>query len=262
MLKIDNLSIMANNSLILDKLSLTVEAGDVVCILGQNGEGKSTLLKAIMGHTEYIMTKGNILYNNILLNKLSINERAHLGIFMANQNPIEIEGISMLDFFKSIYQEYHQTVNVLSLYKTIDAILKKVGLPNDVLTRSINVGFSGGEKKKSEMAQMLLIAPKLILLDEIDSGLDIDATQTITNLLLEAKANKKTIIFVTHHEELIKQLQPNKVILIANQHIVAQGGMSLAEQITQHGYKQTLAKLGIKKAPKTVNDCVGKHFEK
>lgn len=253
---------MANNSLILDHLSLTVEAGDVVCILGQNGEGKSTLLKAIMGHTEYSISNGEILFNNLLLNNKLINERAHLGIFMANQNPIEIDGISMLDFYKTIYQEYHKTVNVLSLYKTIDSILKKVGLSNDVLTRSINVGFSGGEKKKNEMAQMLLIDPQLILLDEIDSGLDIDAAKTITNLLLEAKANKKTIIFVTHHDELIKQLQPNKVILIANQRIVAQGDISLAEQIVQHGYKQTLTKLGIKKETKTIDDCVGKHFEK
>ncbi|MGL4950673.1 MAG: AAA family ATPase, partial [Mycoplasma sp.] len=181
------------------------------------------------------------------------------GIFLANQNPVEIPGITMLDFFKSIYEEVNQKTNLLEFYKIINGILKTVNLNEDFLSRSINEKFSGGEKKKSEMAQMLLLKPDFIMLDEIDSGLDFDATKTIIDILLEEKKQKKTIVFVSHHDNLIKQLLPNKVILLANKKIVQTGDMNLANDILSMGYKKYLSKLGItSKAQNSIGTCMGR----
>ncbi|MGL4948615.1 MAG: Fe-S cluster assembly ATPase SufC [Mycoplasma sp.] len=258
MLTFNNVSISINNEPILENLSLEIVSGDIVAILGQNGQGKSTLLKTIMGYHEYQITQGNLTYNNIdILNK-SVDERAKLGIFLANQSPIEIPGISMLDFFKSIYEAKNEKTNIFNFYKTVNSALSSVGLNEDFLERSINEKFSGGEKKKSEMAQMLILDPQLILLDEIDSGLDIDATKIIVNLLLDAKQKNKTIIFVSHHSELIEKLKPNKVVLIANNKIASVGGIEIANEILTNGYKKCLSKMGItSKIKNSIGSCAG-----
>lgn len=262
MLKITNLNINIDQNPILENISLEIQNGDVVCILGQNGQGKSTLLKAIMGLHGYTQENGTIIYNNNVIDGLTVTERAKIGIFLANQNPIEIDGIVMLDFYKSILETNDKNVNFLKMYKKIEDILKIVKLSNDVLKRYVNVGFSGGEKKKNEIVQMLLLNPELILLDEIDSGLDIDTVKLIINIINTEISNKKTVIYISHSKQTIDALKPNKVILLHGHKIVASGGYELAQQITNDGYTKTLTKLGIKETKQTLDACIGGHFEK
>lgn len=262
MLSLKNVSISINNNLVLENLNLEIKKGDVVCILAQNGQGKSSLLKTIMGFKEYAITRGWITFNDHNLTHFTIDQRAHLGIFLANQAPIEIPGVSMLDFLKTIYQQKQQQTNLLQLYRTIEDILKQVHLNSEFLTRSVNENFSGGEKKKSELAQMLLLDPQLIMLDELDSGLDIDTIKLCIKLIKQEIARQKTIVFVSHQAQMINDLKPNKVILIANQKIVKIGGFELAEQVLTQGYKKTLLELGIKEKVPETTDCIGKSFGK
>ncbi|MGL4951641.1 MAG: Fe-S cluster assembly ATPase SufC [Mycoplasma sp.] len=259
MLSIKNASIAVNNNKILHSITMDIKEGDIVAIMGQNGQGKSSLLKSIMGHYEYRIEEGHIFYNEEEISNMPVNEISKLGIFLANQNPVEIPGISMLDFFKTIYEEKYKITNILNFYKNVNSALKVVNLNEDFLTRSINEKFSGGEKKKSEMAQMLLLNPNFIMLDEIDSGLDIDSAKTIFKILEEQKNLGKTIVFVSHHSEMINHLKPNKVILLANKTIVKIGDNDLANEIISIGYKKYLTKIGIKNESKqVVGVCQGK----
>lgn len=262
MLKITELNIKVDQNTILDDISLEINDGDVVCILGQNGQGKSTLLKAIMGLHGYLQDHGTIIYNNQPIDNLSVTERAKLGIFLANQNPIEIDGIVLLDFYKAILETNQQNVNFLKMYQKIEEVLKTVKLSNDVLKRYVNVGFSGGEKKKNEIVQMLLLNPELILLDEIDSGLDVDTVKLIIEIIKKEITNKKTVIYISHSKQTIDELKPNKVILLHDHKIVASGGYELAQRITNDGYLKTLTKLGITETKQTLDACIGGHFEK
>ena len=260
MLKISNLLVKSSNNIIINDINLDINEGDVVCILGQNGQGKSTLLKSLMGFSNLFDITGSIQINGQEIINKSIDYRSNIGLFLSYQDPIEISGIKMIDYYRTIFQKKYNTNNILKMYSIFENILKVVELNQDFLSRSINDGFSGGEKKKNEIAQMLLLNPNIIMLDEIDSGLDFDTTNLIINILKHEINKKKTIIFISHNLSTIKELNPNKVVLLANKKIVALGDINLAIKVFQKGYKKTLLEYGVKEEAKVVNECIGGHF--
>lgn len=244
MLKIDKLSVKVdNNNKILKQIDMAIDKGDVVVILGPNGHGKSTILKSIMNHYSFIKSNGNILYNDIDITNKNTSEIAQLGFFLSSQSPIEINGITNIDFYTSLLKENsNQKVSIFEAYKKINAYLKKINFDESILKRYINQGFSGGEKKKNEIMQMLLLNPEIIMLDEIDSGLDVDTYETIIDILLEEKENRKTIIFITHNIKLIERLKPNKFFLIVNGKVVQTGDYQTANETLKKGFNKYLIK--------------------
>lgn len=260
MLKIQSLTIKKDEKTILENVNLDINQGDIVCILGQNGRGKSTLLKSIMGFNNIYDISGSIVFNDRDISGMSINERSNEGVFLSMQDPVEIQGVKQIDFYHEIYQNKYNKKSVIELFKKMNVILKKVELNDDFINRYVNEGFSGGEKKKNEIAQMLLLDPQLIMLDEIDSGLDFDTRSLITNIVKEEIDKNKTIIFISHTPEMIKALQPNKVILLDNNGIVKIGDYQFAEEILKKGYKKILSELGIKDKPKVMDACIGGEF--
>ncbi len=260
MLNLKNLSIKKDENIILSDINLQIEKGDVVCILAQNGVGKSTLLKSIMGFNNIYDITGKIEFDGKDISQASINERSNLGIFLSMQDPVEIQGIKQIDLYRTIFQDRYNTSNTIALYKRLDGILKKVEFNEDFLERNVNEGFSGGEKKKNEISQMLLLDPELIMLDEIDSGLDFDTRALIFNIIKEEIAKHKTVIFISHQQEMIKALQPNKVILLGGNKVVKIGDYNFAEEILAKGYKKTLKEFGVEEKPRTMDSCIGGHF--
>ncbi len=244
MLKIDKLSVKVdNNNEILKEIDISINDGDVVVILGPNGHGKSTLLKSIMNHYSFEISHGNIFYNNINITNMKTSEIAKLGFFLSSQSPIEISGITNIDFYNSLLKENsNKKVSIFESYKKINNYLEKVNFDKNILKRYINQGFSGGEKKKNEIMQMLLLDPKIIMLDEIDSGLDVDTYEIIIDILLEEKAKKKTIIFITHNIKLIERLKPNKFFLLGNGKIIQTGNYETANETLKKGFNKYLNK--------------------
>ncbi len=262
-LSLKNLDIKIDKKNILNNININVKPGECIAILGQNGEGKSTILKTIMGHYATSVGKGEIVFKDKIINELKSFERSNLGIFLINQNPIEIEGLKTIDFYKSILNAKGTKLKTIEFYKIIEANLKLVNLNQDILERDFNLGFSGGEKKRNEIMQMLLLDPQLILVDEIDSGLDVDSFKIIIDILKKELKKGKTLIIVSHNKELIKQLQPNKIYLLANQTIVHKGDYEFAMDIMENGFKKILNKLGIKNQDKKIlGTCIGEHFAK
>ncbi|MDR0739738.1 MAG: Fe-S cluster assembly ATPase SufC [Mycoplasmataceae bacterium] len=242
-LKIHNLTTLFDKKRILNDISLTARQPEVIAILGPNGAGKSTLLKAIMHHFS-MKTQGSIKFNNHELTKMSTDKIAKLGVFYATQNPIELEGVQTLDFLKIIANENSpkQKVGFYQLYSKINELIKLLDLPSEILTRNVNVGFSGGQKKKNEILQSQLFNPSLILLDEIDSGLDFDATKLIANFINKKRHERITFI-VSHQLEFLHQVNISKVIILIDGKIVKIGGTALIREIEKNGYKQYAANI-------------------
>lgn len=239
LLEIKNLSVSIGNKRILSKVNATVDRGDIVAIMGPNGNGKSTLLKAIMGHYSTNITRGTISFKNKVINKMETDERARLGLFLASQTPEEIPGVSNIDFVKAALNARRKSaVGLAELFKKIQTGLTDLKMPTELVKRAVNEGFSGGEKKKSEILQLKLINPDCALLDEIDSGLDVDALKIITKELQRwIKDNeKRTLIIVSHYERLFKLIKPTKVFLMINGTIVKEGDYSLVQKIDKEGY--------------------------
>jgi Fe-S cluster assembly ATP-binding protein len=246
---IKGLSAKIGSKTILHNFSLSANKGDVIAILGPNGAGKSTLLKSIMKHFSVKITKGNIDYDSHNLNKMTTDQIAKLGIFYTTQNPIELDGVQMLEFLKLVANKNStKNLSFMQLYSNIQDSLKTFELPNEILTRSVNVGFSGGQKKKNEILQAKLFNPSLILLDEIDSGLDIDAMKIISNFIVKNKKNCVTIV-ISHHLEFLNILQPTKVYILVDGYTAKIGDKNLVKVIEKDGFKNF-----IKNAPKKQED--------
>ncbi len=256
LLKITNLSVSVGPKRILSKVNASIDAGDVVAIMGPNGHGKSTLLKAIMGHYALRITRGEIKYRNVPLNKLKTDEIARLGLFLASQAPEEIPGVSNVDFLKAALNERSgKPVGLADAFKSIQTNLKNLRMPPELLARAVNEGFSGGEKKKNEILQLAVIDPECALLDEIDSGLDVDALKLITRQLkawMKSAPGKKTLVIVSHYERLFKHIKPNKVFLMIDGTIAKAGGYELVAKIDKEGYDWI--KKGFGRAPKARPD--------
>lgn len=239
MLEIKNLTIKVENKIVLDGFNLNINDGEIHVLMGPNGVGKSTLTKAIMGDNNYKIVNGDILYNKESIIKLKVDERARKGIFLANQNPPEISGVSNSDFLRTAISSKNQkNVNLYSFIKKIDEAKKDLNMPDEMVHRSVNKGFSGGEKKKNEILQMKMLEPNFIILDEIDSGVDVDALKIVASNINDYKSKNKevSLLIITHYTHLLNYIKPHFVHVIKDGKIVKTGDYTLAKQIEDNGF--------------------------
>ena len=241
MLEIKNLHVSVNNNKILKGLNLSVNKGEIHTIMGPNGSGKSTLAQVIAGRKEYKVNKGSIIYSNKKLLELSADERAKQGIFLAFQYPIEIPGISTTNFIKTAVNKIRESkgkksLDAVSFLKIMKEKMKIVKINQTLLSRSINEGFSGGEKKRNEIFQMAMLDPKLAILDETDSGLDIDALKIVAKGVNKLKSKDNATIIITHYQRLLKYIIPDYVHVLIDGKIVKSGDKNLAQELEKKGY--------------------------
>lgn len=243
-LKIENLTVKAidDGKLILDNFNLEIKSGEIHVIMGPNGTGKSTLTKVLMGDPNYKIVKGKILYNGENINKMPVNERARLGIFLGMQMPMAIEGVTNADFLRtSVRTKMGDDFKLLPFIKEVDGLIKKLKLDSDMLNRGVNDGFSGGERKKNEILQMYVLKPTVVLLDEIDSGLDVDSLKTVGESVMEYFSDKKpAILLVTHYQRLLDYIKPDFIHIMKNGKIVLSGDDTLAKAIEDNGYEKVI----------------------
>ena len=246
LIKINDLHAEVEGKEILKGINLSFETGEVVALLGPNGHGKSTLLNVLMGHPKYKVNEGSIYYNDIDVLSLSIDERARLGLFLAMQNPPEVPGVNNADFLRAaINTRSEKKVSTYQFYKTLDSATKEVKVPFDLATRNLNEGFSGGEKKRNEILQMLLLNPEFVLLDEIDSGLDVDAIQVVSDVINKVKGESKGFLVISHYARLFDLIHPSRAVVMINGRIVLEGDSSLIKRIDENGYEFIRSELGI-----------------
>ena len=241
LLEIKDLSVTIDNKSILNNFNLKINKSEIHVIMGPNGVGKSTLSKVIMGDQNYNIKKGNIIFNNIDITNMSTDERARLGIFLSMQNPSEIEGVNNAEMLKvALFSKTGINTPLYEFIKNLEKASSDLDFNNDMVLRDINVGFSGGEKKKNEIMQMKILEPKLIILDEIDSGLDIDALKTVSKNIKEYLKNNKdrSILIITHYPKIMDYIKPNYVHIIIDGKIVKSGDYSLAKTIEEKGYEE------------------------
>ena len=241
MLEIKDLKASINKKDILKGLNISIKPGELHAIMGPNGSGKSTLANVLSGKDDYIVS-GKLEYNGENLNKISIDERAQKGIFLAFQYPTEIPGVNTSNFLKTSLNKIRKArgekeLDTLSFLKMIKEKSNELGMDEKMLSRQLNVGFSGSEKKKNEILQMKILNPNLVILDETDSGLDIDALKTVAAGVNSERDKKKAFLVITHYQRLLNFIKPDFVHVLANGKIVKSGTMELAEQLEKTGYK-------------------------
>ncbi len=244
LLEIKDLNTIAaddNNKHILNDLNLTINPGEIHVIMGPNGSGKSTLANTILSNKRYIKTKGNIIFDGEDITNLTTDKIAKKGIFMSFQSPIEIPGITVAHYMKSLKESLTgEKVNIYQLSKEVEEKMEKVDLNKSYNQREFNEGFSGGERKKMEMLQLLMVNPKLAILDETDSGLDVDAIKTVIKGIKAYKNDNNAVLIITHSMKVLDGLKVDKVHLLIDGHIVEEGDISLAEYIDKEGYNKYL----------------------
>ena len=243
MLEIRNLhaKIADGDKQILNGIDLSVQAGEVHAVMGPNGSGKSTLAQVIAGHPAYEVTQGEILYEGRNLLEMEPEERAQAGVFLAFQYPVEIPGVSNAYFLRTAYNEVRKArgepeVDPLEFLDIMTERLKLVDMDESMLSRSVNAGFSGGEKKRNEILQLAVLEPKLAVLDETDSGLDIDALRVVADGVNAMRRPDRATIVVTHYQRLLNHIVPDRVHVLAGGRIVKSGGKELALELEARGY--------------------------
>ena len=241
MLKIKNLHASVEDKTILRGINLEVKAGEVHAIMGPNGSGKSTLASVIAGKEEYEATEGEILFEGQNIDELAAEERAHKGIFLSFQYPVEIPGVSVTNFMKTAINATRKAKGLddmpaKEMLKLIREKSELLEIDRKFLSRSLNQGFSGGEKKRNEIFQMAILEPKLAILDETDSGLDIDALRIVANGVNKLKSKDNAVIIITHYQRLLDYIIPDFVHVIHNGKIVKSGGKELAHELEEKGY--------------------------
>jgi Fe-S cluster assembly ATP-binding protein len=242
MLIIKNLKASINNNQILNGLNLTINKGEIHAIMGTNGSGKSTLSKVLAGHPSYKITEGEILFENTRINDFTPEERSKLGIFLAFQYPVEIPGVSNEEFLRIAYNKKRrndnlENINPIEFFNILQKKLNIAKLNIDFLNRNVNEGFSGGEKKRNEILQMSILNPKLSILDETDSGLDIDALKDVANGINNFFTNEKSLILITHYQRLLEYVKPDFVHIMHKGEIIKTGDSSLAIELETKGYE-------------------------
>lgn len=242
MLEINNLSVKVidKDDNILNKLNLSIGEGEIHAIMGPNGTGKSTLAKTIMGHYQYEVTDGKILFNNKDITKLSVDERAKLGIFISMQDPTVIDGVSNSEFIRTAVNEVRgEKTSLFEFINNMESNMKELDLDEALTHRYLNKDFSGGEKKKNEILQLKMLKPKFIILDELDSGLDIDSLRVVCkNISSYIKDNPKTsLLIITHYHRILSYIKPDYVHILKDGNIKKTGDYKLVEEIEKNGYK-------------------------
>lgn len=242
LLEIRNLRASAGDKEILKGINLTVNAGEVHAIMGPNGSGKSTLAQVVAGHPAYQMTGGEILFQGTDLSELDPEERAQAGVFLAFQYPVEIPGVTNAYFLRAAYNEIRKArgleeIDPIDFIDLLEEKLKLVEWGPEIMRRAVNHGFSGGEKKRNEILQMAVLEPKLALLDETDSGLDIDALRIVANGVNSLRRPDSACVVVTHYQRLLNHIVPDFVHVLADGQIVKSGGKELALELEAKGYE-------------------------
>ena len=242
LLEVKGLNVSINENEILKNLDLTINKGEIHAIMGPNGSGKSTFSKVLSGHPAYSVLNGDILFKGSSILELEPEERSHLGIFLAFQYPIEIPGVSNEDFLRLAYNSKQKFMNKpevdpIEFFTIINEKLKLVSMSASFLSRNVNEGFSGGEKKRNEILQMILLDSELSILDETDSGLDIDALRIISTGINNFMTPEKSIILITHYQRLLDYINPTYVHVMQNGKIIKTGPASLAKELEDKGYE-------------------------
>lgn len=266
-LKIENLYVAIEDKEILKGIDLVFNTGETHAIMGPNGNGKSTLLSAIMGNPKYTITKGSITLDGQDVLAMSVDQRSKAGIFLGMQYPQEIPGVTTSDFLKAaINARLEKPVSLFKFIKTLEDNIEELKMSEDLAHRYLNEGFSGGEKKRNEILQMKLLKPKFALLDEIDSGLDVDALKIVADSIVSSASADFGCIMVSHYERLFELVPPTHVHVLVNGKIVLSGGKEVVEKIDHDGYSW-VKELGIelvsdKKQPIILESCANKERTK
>ena len=231
MLSLKEVRVKLGNKTIVNGVSMNLNSGEINVIMGPNGSGKSTLCKAIMGHPEYRVS-GTIIFDGKEIQNMEVNVRAQNGIFMSFQEPPPVDGVTVM----KLISKFDKQTDLLKLSNDIKENAKKLGLGGEFLTRSLNIGFSGGEKKRSELLQLIHKQPKLAMLDEIDSGIDIDGFKVLKEILAGLKKKGSTILLITHQTRMLHHISPDKIFIMKNGKVAASGGIELIDKIEKNGY--------------------------
>tara|TARA_Y100000590_G_scaffold421755_1_gene525785 strand:- start:296 stop:1036 length:741 start_codon:yes stop_codon:yes gene_type:complete len=245
LLNIKNLTASVENKKILNNLSLQINSGEVHALMGPNGSGKSTLSNILAGKEDYEIIEGEVFFNNLDLFNLNIEERAHEGLFLAFQYPVEIPGVNITPFLKTALNSKlkkigKEEIDPLSFAKDLKSKADQLGIPSEMLQRPVNEGFSGGEKKRLEILQMSILKPKLSILDETDSGLDVDALKIVTKGINKLRQDSSSYLIITHYQRLLDYIEPDYVHVIYEGKITKSGDKSIAQEIEKNGYKNLI----------------------
>ncbi|MGM0113591.1 Fe-S cluster assembly ATPase SufC [Enterococcus sp. DIV0187] len=247
-LEIKDLHVAIDDKEILKGVNLEMKTGEIHAIMGPNGTGKSTLSAAIMGNPNYEVTKGEILFDRKNILDLEVDERARLGLFLAMQYPSEIPGISNAEFMRAAINARRgedEKISVMQFLKKLDKKMELLNMPEEMAERYLNEGFSGGEKKRNEILQLLMIEPTFAILDEIDSGLDIDALKVVAKGINEMRGEEFGALIITHYQRLLNYIVPDVVHIMMDGRVVLTGDAELAKRLEAEGYAGISAELGI-----------------
>ncbi|HCV2319222.1 TPA: Fe-S cluster assembly ATPase SufC [Staphylococcus aureus] len=246
-LEIKDLHVSIEDKEILKGVSLTINTDEIHAIMGPNGTGKSTLSSAIMGHPSYEVTKGEVLLDGVNILELEVDERAKAGLFLAMQYPSEITGVTNADFMRSAInakREEGQEINLMQFIKKLDKNMDFLDIDKDMAQRYLNEGFSGGEKKRNEILQLMMLEPKFAILDEIDSGLDIDALKVVSKGINQMRGENFGALMITHYQRLLNYITPDKVHVMYAGKVVKSGGPELAKRLEEEGYEWVKEEFG------------------
>ncbi|MBM6615744.1 Fe-S cluster assembly ATPase SufC [Desemzia sp. RIT804] len=247
-LEIKDLHVSIEEKEILKGVNLIIKTGEIHAIMGPNGTGKSTLSAAIMGHPSYIVTKGEILLDGENVLEMEVDERARAGLFLAVQYPSEIAGVTNAEFMRAAINSRraeNDKIGVMSFIKKLDEKMAVLDMPEEMAERYLNEGFSGGEKKRNEILQLMMIEPTFAILDEIDSGLDIDALQVVAKGVNAMRGERFGSLIITHYQRLLNYIVPDVVHIMMNGKVVLTGGAELAKRLESEGYKGISEDLGL-----------------
>lgn len=246
-LEIKDLYVSIEDKEILKGVNLTINTGEIHAIMGPNGTGKSTLSSAIMGHPSYEVTQGEVLLDGVNILELDVDERAKAGLFLAMQYPSEITGVTNADFMRSAInakREEGEEINLMQFIKKLDKQMDFLDIDKDMAQRYLNEGFSGGEKKRNEILQLMMLEPKFAILDEIDSGLDIDALKVVSKGINQMRGEEFGALMITHYQRLLNYITPDKVHVMYGGKVVKSGGPELAKRLEEEGYEWVKEEFG------------------